>query len=133
MNLNELLYNDLPTTTFSERLKKAKLIKGVSQKQLAKMSNLDRSTLCELERGTRTNITRDTLLKLMSILDKNILCDEYYLYILNQEENITNLLHRYGIQKLCNILKCHHSSIYRWRDFRNQLPRDKFEIIKDLD
>ena len=132
MNLNKLYYNALPEDTLAERLKKAKLIKGVSQKQLAKMTNLDRSTICDIERGTMDNISRDTLLKLLKVLDKDILCDDYLLFVLNQEKNIYSLIEKHGINKLCDILKCHHSSIYRWKVFKNQIPKSKFEIIKEL-
>lgn len=71
-------------------------------------------------------------MKLLKVLDKDILCDDYLLFILNQEQNITLLLDKYGINKLCDILKCHHSSIYRWKVFKNQIPKSKFEIIKDI-
>lgn len=132
MNINELYYNDLPSNTLAERFKKAKLIKGINQKQLSKLTNLDRSTICEIERGSRDNISRDTLLKLIKVLDKDILCDDYLLFILNQEQNITLLVEKYGINKLCDILKSHHSSIYRWKILKYQIPKSKFEIIKDL-
>lgn len=132
MNINELYYNDLPSNTLAERLKKVKLIKGINQKQLSKLTTLDRSTICDIKRGTRDNISRDTLLKLLKVLDKDILCDDYLLFILNQEQNITLLVEKYGINKLCDILKCHHSSIYRWKVFKNQILKSKFEIIKKL-
>lgn len=133
MNLNELYYTNLACNTLAERLKKAKLIKGINQKQLSKITSLDRSTICEIERGSRDNISRDTLLKLIKVLDKNILCDDYLLFILNQEENISLLIEQHGISKLCNILKCHHSSIYRWKSFKNQIPKSKYNLIKELD
>ena len=81
--------------------------------ELSKLTGLSRSTINELERGIRDNISRDTLLKLIKVLDKNILCDDYLLFVLNQEENISLLIDQHGITKLCNILKSHHSSIYR--------------------
>ena len=133
MKMNRLLYNDLPENTLAERFKKAKLISGLTQYQLSDLIGLSRSTINELECGYRDYITRETLLKLISVLDKDIICDDYLLYILNQEKNITFLIDQYGIIKLCTILKCHHSSIYRWKDFKFQLPKDKFEIIKKLD
>ena len=132
MNINELLYRDMPTNTLSDRIKKAKLIKGLNQCELSKLTGLSRSTITELESGYREDITRETLLKLISVLDKNIICDDYLLYILNQEENINLLINTYGIIKLSNMLKCHHSSIYRWKTFKYKLPRNKYNIIRDI-
>ena len=123
----------MPTNTLSERIKKAKLIKGLTQYQLSKLTGLSRSTINELESGYRDDITRETLLKLISVLDKNIICDDYLLYILNQEKNINSLINTYGITKLSKLLKCHHSSIYRWKIFKYQVPKNKYLLIKRLD
>ena len=133
MIINDLLYGDMPTNTLSERMKKAKLIKGLTQYQLSKLTGLSRSTINELESGYRDDITRETLLKLISVLDKNIICDDYLLYILNQEQNINSLINIYGITKLSKMLRCHHSSIYRWKIFKYQLPKNKYILIKQLD
>ena len=133
MNINNLLYDDMPIDTLSNRIKKAKLVAGITQKELVKLTGLSRSTINELEAGYRDNITRETLLKLISVLDKDIICDDYLSYILNQEKNIDLLITTYGIEKLSAILKCHHSSIYRWKAFKYQLPKDKYILIKKLD
>ena len=87
MNVNNLLYDDMPIDTLSDRIKKAKLVAGITQKELVKLTGLSRSTINELEAGYRDNITRETLLKLISVLDKDIICDDYLSYILNQEKN----------------------------------------------
>ncbi|WP_368254974.1 helix-turn-helix domain-containing protein, partial [Clostridium paraputrificum] len=122
MNINNLLYDDMPIDTLSDRIKKAKLVAGLTQKELVKLTGLSRSTINELEAGYRDNITRETLLKLISVLDKDIICDDYLSYILNQERNINLLINTYGIEKLSSILECHHSAIYRWKVFKYQLP-----------
>ena len=131
-SIHSLLYSDLSESSFNDKFKKAKLLSGLTQMELSKLTGLSRSTINELERGIRDNISSDTLLKLIKVLDKNILCDDYLLFVLNQEENISLLIDQHGITKLCNILKSHHSSIYRWKVFKNQIPKSKFEIIKDL-
>lgn len=132
ININELLYEDLPEETFSDRLKKAKLITGLTQKELSEKTGVSLSTINELEAGYRDNIQRDTLLKLLKVLDKNILCDDYLLFILNQENNIRKLIFKYGTTNLCKIINCHHSQIYRWRDFKYQVSRKCYEKLKLL-
>lgn len=75
INWNNLQYSDLPCNTFAERLKKAKLIAGFTQETLAKATGLSKATICELEAGYREHISKDTLLKLLKVLDYNILCN----------------------------------------------------------
>ena len=132
MIIKKFLYSALPTDTLANRIKKAKLIGGVTQKDVVKLTGLSRATINELERGYREDIGRDTLLKLISVLDKDILCDDYFLYILNQRENLSNLIYTLGISKLSKLLNSHNSTIYRWRDEINTLPRSKYNIIKNM-
>lgn len=132
ININELFNSDLPTNTFAERLKKAKAMVGVSQESLAKLTGLSRSTINELEAGYRDNITRETLLKLISVLDKDIICDDYLNYLLTQEDNINNLISLYGKTELCKLVSVHSSTLERWANGKYQLPKDKFKIIKEF-
>ena len=73
IDLNYMYYNDLPTDTFIQRLKKARYIKGLNQYELASLTGLSRSCINDLECGYRTNITKSTIDKLITVLDKNIL------------------------------------------------------------
>ena len=131
--MRSLLYSDLSESSFNNKFKKAKLISGLTQQKLSKLTGLSRSTINDLERGSRNNISRDTLLKLIKVLDKNILCDDYLLFVLNQEKNISSLIDQHGITKLCSILKCNHSSIYRWKVFKNQINSyDLIDFIRDF-
>lgn len=61
IDLNVLLYGNLPTSTFAQRLKKAKFIAGLSQMDLVKLTGLSRSCINDLECGYRTNIKQDML------------------------------------------------------------------------
>ena len=106
---------------------------GFTQKTLAKETGLSLSTINELEAGYRDTVTLETFNRLLTVLDNDILCDDYYLYILNQEENMNDLLSKYGITKLCNMLKSHHSTVYRWIHGQYQITRKKYSIIKNLD
>lgn len=130
---NYLQYGDLPCNSFAERLKKAKLITGFTQKTLSEATGLSISTICELEAGYRENISLDTLNKLLKVLDTNILCDDYYKFVLDQEKNITLLINTYGITKLCNLINTHHSTIYNWLHNKYIITRKKYNLIKNLD
>lgn len=133
IDINELLYDDLPIQTFADRLKKAKAIKGISQKELADSTGISRSCINELEAGYRDNISICTLNKLISVLDKNILCDDYLNFVLNQQQYINEAIDKKGITNLCKYIKSHHSTVYRWRDNKNKIPYNKYILLKEMD
>ena len=132
MDLNELLYADLPCDTFAQRLKKAKLMAGFSQRTLAAATELSLSTINELEAGYRDCISRDTLIKLLRVLDKDLLCDDYCLFILEQEKNVQELIEKYGIRNICDSLKVHRSTLERWKSFKYQVNRTNYLLILNL-
>lgn len=122
----------MPTTTLVGRLKKAKLMAGITQKELAKLTRLSESTINELEAGYRDTININTLKKLLSVLDPNIILDDYLSYILNQDNNIERLINKYGVNRICELLQCHRNIIERYRDSKYQLPRNRYEKLKEL-
>lgn len=122
----------MPCNSFAGRFKKAKMIAGFSQKSLAEAANLNLSTISSLEAGYRDNIAKDTLLKLLKVLDKDILCDDYCNYILNQRRNIKQLLQCYNIDHLSKLLNVHRSTIERWRDGKYQISRNQYNLICTL-
>ena len=132
MDLNKLLYSDLPCDTFAQRLKKAKLIAGFSQKSLAAATGLSLSTINELEAGYRDAISRDTLIKLLGVLDKDLLCDDYCLFILEQEKNVQEIIEKHGIDRICDSLKVHRSTLERWKSFKYQINRTYYLLFLNL-
>ena len=129
INLSELLYGDLPEDTFAQRLTKAKLLANVTQVQLAKLTGLSKSTIDELESGMRDNITIDTLKKLLTVLDEDILCDDYHRFILHQEENIKELINKFRFPTLLEKLNVHRSTLERYRDGKIKISRKMYYII----
>ena len=132
MDLNDLLYANLPCDTFSQRLKKAKLMAGFTQKSLAAATGLSLSTINELEAGYRDCISRDTLIKLLGVLDKDLLCDDYCLFILEQEKNVRELIEKYGADKICDKLKIHNSTLKRWLSFKYQMSKTNYLLLSYL-
>ena len=113
-----------------ERVKLCREIKGLSQIQLADISGLYKSTINEIERNTNHNIKLDTLRKLMTVLDNEILLDDYCKFIINQQEVIQNLIDKFGKEYLCNISGVHRSTLERWGSGKYQVKRRVFEKIK---
>lgn len=130
--LSELLLDELHCDKFAQRLSKAKSLSNYSQKSLSEATGVSLSTISNLEAGYRDTLTRDTLIKLLSVLDKNILCDDYCNFILNQENEIKKLLHLYGMSKLSKLLNIHRSTIERWRNGKYQVSRKQYSLISKI-
>ena len=123
----------MPETTFAERFKKARTLSGLTQKELSKKLGISESVANEIEAGYRNTLRIDTIKKLITVLDENILLDDYHRFVMYEQENfMKNLLHKYGITKLCDKLKSHHSSVYRWINGEYQITRAKYEVVKQL-
>ena len=130
--LSELFYDDLPIDTFANRITKAKLYADISQKELSRLTGLSRSTINDLEAGYRNEISKDTLLKLLNVLDPKILCDDYCNFILNQKDNMQILIKKYTIKELSFKLNVNRSTIERWRDEKYQIKREMYNKLRLL-
>lgn len=124
-----MYYKDLSESTFALRFKKAKLYANMSQEQLASATNLSRSTINDLECGYREEISLDTLQKLLTVLDKKILCDDYCLFILNQREKMAELMTKYTVKELSTKLQVDRTTIYKYKDCKTQIKRETFKKI----
>ena len=129
INIIDLYYKDLSESTFALRFKKAKLYANMSQEQLASATNLSRSTINDLECGYREEISLDTLQKLLTVLDKKILCDDYCLFILNQREKMAELMTKYTVKELSTKLQVDRTTIYKYKDCKSQIKRETFKKI----
>lgn len=129
IKLNDLFFDDMKENTFSDRVKKARTYSGLTQQELAITTNLSRSTINDFECGYRDSISKDTLLKLLKVLDKNILCDDYCTFILNQKENIKKIIDEYTINKIIEVLHCHRSTVERYKDGKYQISRENFNKL----
>lgn len=79
-------YIDLPEDTFGQRLKKLRLIKGLSQYDLACMTCIQRGMISSYELD-HFYPTLDSINKLNSVLDIDILCKVGYSKLLLHSNN----------------------------------------------
>nr|WP_242954498.1 helix-turn-helix domain-containing protein [Clostridium oryzae] len=131
-NWKLLQYSGMPCNTLAERLKKSRLLTGLSQEELAKKVGISRSVLNDVEAGYRDKILKPTLLKLLTVLDRDILCDEYYRFVLEQEEKLKPLVEKYGLRKLARMIGVDPSSLDHWKRGDYQISRRHFERIVEL-
>ncbi|WP_079428129.1 helix-turn-helix domain-containing protein [Clostridium oryzae] len=132
-NWKLLQFADMPCNNLAQRLKKARMLTGMSQVELANKIGISRSVLNEVEAGYRDKILRPTLLKLLTVLDKDILCDDYYLFVLEQEKKLKPLVEKYGLRKLARMIGVDPSSLDHWKRGDYQISRKCFEILWKLE
>ena len=89
LNQNAIIFSEyrfkcLKEYAFGQRLKKTRLIAGYRQNELAKLVGLWKPYINNLEAGTQTHLTKANLLKLHKYLDKNLVMNDYFSFILNQ-------------------------------------------------
>lgn len=127
IDINTLIGYDLPCDTFAQRLKKARILAGLSQIELAEAASLSRATINDYETGYLDSISKDTLLKLINVLDKEILCDDYCIFILNQTDNLNILLNKYTLKEISKNLEVHITTVERWYNEQYQISRRQYE------
>ncbi|WP_169911719.1 helix-turn-helix domain-containing protein [Clostridium oryzae] len=131
-NWKFLQYADMPCNNLAQRLKKARMLTGMSQVELAKKVGISRSVLNEVEAGYRNKILRPTLLKLLTVLDKDILCDDYYCFVLEQEQKLKPLVEKYGLRNLARMIGVDVSSLEHWKRGDYQISRRYYDKIVEL-
>ena len=90
-------YSDLPEDTFGQRLKKLRLLKGLSQYELGNQIGMQHSMIGSYERDEFCP-TLESINKLGSILDINILCSEGYSKFLLESSTFKDKLFKWRLE-----------------------------------
>ncbi|XZK76519.1 helix-turn-helix domain-containing protein [Clostridium perfringens] len=128
---SEYRFKDLKEDTFGQKLKKAKLIARYNQNELANLVGLSKSSINDLKAGTQTHLTKFNLLKLHKYLDKNLVMNDYFSFVLNQKLILKEILNKYSIKELSKILNVHESTINKWYYESCQISVYNFNILKN--
>ncbi|WP_430537812.1 helix-turn-helix domain-containing protein [Clostridium perfringens] len=88
-----------------------RLIAGYTQDELSKLVSLSRSYINDLEAGTQTHLTKSNLLRLNEYLDKDLVMNDYFYFVLNQKSILKQLFKKYFVHELSKFLKVHESTI----------------------
>lgn len=99
---------------------------------MAKVTDLSRATINDYETGKLYNISKDTLLKFINVLDEDIICDDYCTFVLNQTENMKSILSKHTLKELSQILNVHTATVERWCNGKYQVPRKQYEKLFSL-
>ena len=90
-------YSHLPEDTFGQRLKKLRLSKGLSQYELGNQVGMQHSMIGSYERDEFCP-TLESINKLGSILDINILCSEGYSKFLLESSTVKDRLFKWRLE-----------------------------------
>ncbi|WP_415344813.1 helix-turn-helix domain-containing protein, partial [Clostridium perfringens] len=63
-------------------MKKARLTAGYTQTELSNLVGLSISYINDLEAGTQTHLTKANLIKLHEYLDKDLVMNDYFYFVL---------------------------------------------------
>ena len=134
-NFYETLYNDSSGETFGDRLKNERLKKGLSQYDLSKLTCITRGSISEYELN---NIipTKETLLKIGSILDISYICNEGYskLIISNfpNKLKLWRVKNNLSIAKACKYFHTDRGTYYKWEKGIFNISKEKYYYNKNL-
>lgn len=132
IKFNDLFYDDMPEETLSDRFKKAVMYAGMSRTKLSNLLGISESVLGDYSSGHQTVISKSTLDKLITVLDRNILCDDYLNFLLNQSEEVSKLLEKYGPTKLQELTGIHSATFYKWKFNKGNIRIKNYNKLKDL-
>lgn len=134
INLYNTLYPNMEENTLGKRLKKTRLRMGLSQEQLAHRCNLSRGAI----EGYETDWiypSRNALLNLTKIIDKDYLCnDDYSKFILS--DYIGKLKswrndNKLSMRKAAKLLNVPSSTYISWEKELYSISRNNYYKIKD--
>lgn len=134
-NFYETLHKGSCNKTFGDRLKNERLKKGLSQSDLSNLTNITRAALSEYELN---NIipTKETILKIGSVLDIDYICNEGYSKLIvsnfNEKLKLWRLKNNLSITKASTYFNTDKSTYYKWEKGIFNISKEKYYCNKNL-
>ncbi|HBJ2613295.1 TPA: helix-turn-helix transcriptional regulator [Clostridium botulinum] len=134
-NLPINIYDTLKETTLGERLKKARMKLGLSQKQLSIKCNINRSTIMGYENDC-IHPSKKALIKLSKFIDLNYICiSEYSKFILSDYSSIIKnwrIKNNLTVRKAAKILNVDSTTLNRWEKGTYIVSKNNYERVKAI-
>lgn len=130
-------FNKIDDTTFGGAIKKQRIEKHMTIKNLAKAIGVSKETYMRMEQNKYALHNADKLRKLCDILDLDTqkICSPYQLFLLNNPgEQIKSyrLEHNLTQFELANMFFIHKKTLSKWENNKSQMPYDKWRIFIKL-
>ena len=130
-------FNEIDITTFGGVVKKQRIEKHMTIKQVADVVGISADTLMRIEQNKYDLHNADKLKKLCDFLDLNAqkICSPYQLFLLNnQGEQIKSFRQNHNLTQyeFANIFSVNKKTVSKWENDKAQMSYDKWEIYNTL-
>lgn len=128
------MLTDLPENTLGKKIKKYRLLRGLTQKDLSIQTNIKESAIGTYETD-KIYPPMKKLEKIAEVLDVdiNIFMDDYYIFISNDPQTFfKNLLlkNNLTVREICKVLEVHQTMYNHWLNGM-LIRRDTYYKIKN--
>ena len=130
-------FNEIDDTTFGGAVKKQRIEKHMTIKQVANIVGISVDTLIRIEQNKYDLHNADKLKKLCNILDLDAqkICSPYQLFLLNnQGEQIKSCRQKHNLTQFefANIFSVNKKTVSKWENNKSQITYEKWEIFNTL-
>lgn len=130
-------FNEIDDSTFGGAVKRQRIEKHMTIKQVANAVDISIDTLMRIEQNKYNLHNADKLKKLCDILDLDTqkICSPYQLFLLNnQGEQIKSYRRKHNLTQFefANIFSVNKKTVSKWENNKSQLPYNKWEILNNL-
>ncbi len=130
-------FNEIDDTTFGGAVKRQRIEKHMTIKQLANAVGISVDTLMRIEQDKYDLHNADKLKKSCDILDLDAqkICSPYQLFLLNnQGEQIKSYRQKYNLTQFefANIFSVNKKTVSKWENNKPQIPYEKWKTLYNL-
>ncbi len=130
-------FNEIDDTTFGGAVKRQRIEKHMTIKQVANYVGLSIDTLIRIEQNKYNLHNADKLKKLCDILDLDTrkICSPYQLFLMNnQSEQIKSYRQKNNLTQFefANIFSVNKKTVSKWENNKTQIPYDKWIFFDTL-
>lgn len=130
------VFNEIDDTTFGGAVKKQRIEKHMTIKQVANAVSLSVDTLMRIEQNKYDLHNADKFRNLCDILnlDAQKICSPYQLFLLNnQGEQIKSYRQKHNLTQfeLSNFFSVNKKTVSKWENNKTQMPYDKWKTFNN--
>lgn len=130
------MFNEIDDTTFGGAVKKQRIEKHMTIKQVANAVSLSVDTLMRIEQNKYDLHNADKFRNLCDILnlDAQKICSPYQLFLLNnQGEQIKSYRQKHNLTQfeLSNFFSVNKKTVSKWENNKTQMPYDKWKTFNN--
>lgn len=127
-------FNEIDNSTFGGAVKKQRIEKHMTIKQVANIVGISVHTLMRIEQNKYDLHNTDKLSKLCEFLDLDAqkICSPYQLFLMNnQGEQIKSFRQKHNLTQFefANIFSVNKKTVSKWENNKSQIPYEKWKTL----